>query len=591
MEKIRKLFTKWLKEYSSGKHLTAKKKSLKAERLKFIEKMLKNYEYFRKKQKTLVTLQQQQDDLKREQKRLEALLKMQQKSLFKGSKNHGIILIPEPVKVGPDSLSADDVNITITTSNTTKAPAKPPNANGQQANQTLNDIQEIKKQIVELQNQQTFLSTQQAQLALQLAKEQVLFAQARQLIQLLLKQKQENSANIPTLSQMQSDGVEEKPHSPQNRDPNILKRLQNVLSRLVFTDDENTNRGDDDSNNENDNDNDDNDDRQITVMPENQVVQSNGMETVNSLYVKPNDMGDGNSMFVKSNDLEGNSMYARPNDMEGGNPTYVKSNDVNSMESGNSVDVKPNGMQAENPSYFKSNDMENLNSMYAKSNDMASENPTYVKPNDLETLNSMYAKSIDIGGGGNPTYIKSNQMESGNSMYVKANSMGTVTPVYDKSNDDDGGNFMYVKSNGMVGANSMPVKSNDLNVGNSMYDKENNRESGNLVYVNNEDPNQQPGNALYNVPVVVDNSDLSDQAQRNSLFGRNGVGTESPYDNENMYAVDKEVPVDETEPQYAVLVKKTLRSTIKKTKVHKRKKDLKRKGHRGRATKRKQHKN
>lgn len=262
MDKMKHLFTKWLKEYDGIRHeektheqKMSKSETLKDGRVSFISKMLKNYQYFRKKEKALRLLQQQQDELMGQQQHLEDLLTKQENVLSWTGSPHDKVPKLNQTKSGPRHTNADDINITITTTNTTKAPpiTTAPNVGAASLNQqTLTEIEDIKNEIAEIRSQQEFLSKQQIQLATQLGEEQALFEKARKLIHLLVEQNKGRSvgagaaaSNTPTNipKQSQFEDALNPDTFPSNmeavRDSNLLEKLQSVLSRLVFSDDTN----------------------------------------------------------------------------------------------------------------------------------------------------------------------------------------------------------------------------------------------------------------------------------------------------------------------------------------------------------------
>ena len=319
MEKIKHLFTQWIKEYHGGsfnvkenEEKMSKSETLKEERVGFISKMLKNYQYFRQKEKTLRLLQQQQNELTNQQQRLEDLLTKQEDVLSRKGSTHDTVFTPSPVTSGLRRLHKDDVNITITTSNTTQAPPTTAAQNAIINQQTLNEIETIKKQIAEIRNQQDFLSKQQAELAVQLGKEEALFEEARQLIKLAINQNQAAGAAAgavsptPTDPQTQSDYESElTPEAPPSnmgavRDSSLLGQLQRLLSRLAFKDDRNVQEGNSD------------DGEQMMFFQDSQEDQSNRLQNANSAYTKDadipveidrsdlNDQGLRNSLFERN---------------------------------------------------------------------------------------------------------------------------------------------------------------------------------------------------------------------------------------------------------------------------------------------------
>lgn len=312
MNKIKHLFTKWMKEYSpEGHKATPKSQTLKDERVNFISKMLNNYQHFRRKEKALMLLQAQQDELKDQQEHLENLLTKQEEALSKTGITHDAVATPSPVKTGRNHSHGDDVNITITTANTTQAPPTTPAPVNQQTpapvnQQTSIEIELIKKQIDEIQKQQEFLGKQQSELAVQVAKEQGLFEQARQLIMLLLKQKQGGEAASPTVAPTQQSDYESEFNTEAlpNREPvqssALLNQLQNVLSKLVFTEDGNTLQGNP------------NEGQQMMYLQRNQDDQSNE-----------------NSMFAKNDQAPSNMMYNVP--------VEIDRNDLNDLGQRNSL--------------------------------------------------------------------------------------------------------------------------------------------------------------------------------------------------------------------------------------------------------------
>ena len=255
MNNIKSLFTDWLKvnniprKAKPDKHKMSNNQTLNERRFGFITKMFKNYQYFRQKQRALRHLQRQQDELGEQQKHLEILLNKQEHLLSSasGSSNRS----PKLAKFGPH---ADDVNITITTGNTSghEPPIKATsNVNESQLNQqTLKEVNNIKAEIAEIRRQQDFLSRQQSQLAVQLAKEQAFFAKVLQLIQLIMAKNQnadfaaENirpqpvSQDLDNSEEMASNKAGTKAGSA------MLQNVQAKLSKLVFRDDSLPDRND-----------------------------------------------------------------------------------------------------------------------------------------------------------------------------------------------------------------------------------------------------------------------------------------------------------------------------------------------------------
>lgn len=308
MNKMKHIFTKWIREYTGGGEKgTQEDKTIKDERFRFINKMMSNYQHFRRKEKALTLLQEQQDELKDQQEHLEKLLTKQEETLTRTGSTHDKVATPSPVKSGWKRPHGDDVNITITTTNTTQAPPTTQAPINQQAS---NEIEAIKKQITEIQNQQTFLSKQQTQLAAQLAKEQALFEQARQLIMLLLKKNQGATNASPTVPATQSDyggGFHEEalPNGEPAQASNLLNQLQNVLSKLIFTEDGNTLQ---------------NDGQQTMLLQQNQDQdQSGGIQTENSIYDKSGDT------------------HQEPSNMMYNIPVEIDRNDINDQGQRNSL--------------------------------------------------------------------------------------------------------------------------------------------------------------------------------------------------------------------------------------------------------------
>lgn len=321
MNKIKHLFTKWMKEYHIEGHKAEQKgQTLKDERVNFIDKMLNNYQHFRTKENALKLLQEQQDELKDQQEHLENLLTREEEAITKTGITHDAVATPSPTKTGRNHSHNDDVNITITTPNATQAP--PTTSQPPVNQQTLVDIALIKKQIAEIQTQQTFLAKQQTDLAAQVSKEQALFEQARQLIMLLLKQNQ-GAGNLsptpptptaPTVPGTQSDyGGELNGEAFPNVEPvqasGLLTKLQNVLSKLIFTEDGNTLQGNP------------GDGEQMMYLQGNQADQlSNGMGNENFEKNEINNQATGNMMYnvpveIDRNDLndlgQRNSLFGR----------------------------------------------------------------------------------------------------------------------------------------------------------------------------------------------------------------------------------------------------------------------------------------
>jgi len=324
MNKIKRLFAKWMKQYGGNGH-TAKQKgqSLKDERVNFIDKMLNNYQHFRSKENALKLLQKQQDELKDQQEHLESLLTQEEEAMAKKGTTYDAVATPSPVRTRLNHSHNDDVNITITTSNTTQAP---PTSKSQPSvnQQTIIDIELIKKEIAEIQTQQSFLAKQQTDLASQVSKEQALFEQARQLIMLLLK-KNQGAGNLspavptPTAAGTQSDyGEELNSEALTNGEPvqasGLLNQLQNVLSKLVFTDDGNTLQGSPGEG------------EQMMYVQGNQEDQlSNGMQNENYQKNEINNQALGNMMYNVPVEIDRNDL----NDLSQ-RDSLLERNDMNS---------------------------------------------------------------------------------------------------------------------------------------------------------------------------------------------------------------------------------------------------------------------
>ena len=326
MNKIKRLFTKWMKEYSGDGHKAKEKgQTLKDERVNFIDKMLNNYQHFRRKENALKLLQEQQDELKDQQEHLERLLTREEEAMTKTGTTHNAVAKPSSVRAGLNHSHNDDVNITITTSNTTKAP--PTTSQPPVSQQTIIDIELIKKQIAEIQIQQSFLSKQQTELAAQVSKEEALFEQARQLIMLLLK-KNEEAGNLPPTAptptapeaagtQAEDYGGEFNSEVLANREPvqasGLLNQLQNVLSKLVFTEDGKTIQDSP------------GDGEQMMYFQGNQEDQlSNGMQNENYEKNEINNQAPGNVMYNVPVEFDRNDL----NDLSQRNSLFGR-NDVN----------------------------------------------------------------------------------------------------------------------------------------------------------------------------------------------------------------------------------------------------------------------
>ena len=78
--------------------------------------MLKNYQYFRQKEKTLRLIEQEQEDLSNQQQHLEDLLTKQEDVLTTKGSIHENGATPGLAKTEQHHLHKDDVNISITTS-------------------------------------------------------------------------------------------------------------------------------------------------------------------------------------------------------------------------------------------------------------------------------------------------------------------------------------------------------------------------------------------------------------------------------------------------------------------------------------------
>ena len=332
MNKIKRLFTKWMKEYGvEGHKAKQKSQTLKDERVNFIDKMLSNYQHFRRKEKSLKLLQEQQDELRDQQEHLENLLTREEEAITKTGTAHDAVATPSPFKTGRNHSHSDDVNITITTSNATQAP--PTTSQPPVNQQTIVDIELIKKQIAEIQTQQSFLAKQQTDLAAQVSKEQALFEQARQLIMLLLKQHQ-GAGNLlptpptpsaPTGPGTQSDyggelNAEALPNGQPVQASGLLNQLQNVLSKLVFTEDGNTLQGSP------------GDGEQMMYLQGNQGDQlSNGMENENYEKNEINNQAPGNMMYNVPVEIDRNDLnnLGQRNSLFGTNDENSDSEDGN----------------------------------------------------------------------------------------------------------------------------------------------------------------------------------------------------------------------------------------------------------------------
>ena len=351
MEKIKHLFSKWIREYNGGvqrgekneKH-TSKSRPLRDQRVSFISKMLKNYQYFRQKEKTLRLIEQEQEDLSNQQQHLEDILTKQEDVLTTKGSIHEKAATPGLGKTKQHHLHKDYVNISITTSNATQAPPTTTAPANEAINQqTLSEIENIKKQLEEIQQQQVALSQQQAQLADQLKEEQAIYEQAKAIIQLVLQQTLGAAATAATANaatkvpKTQSDYENEiSPEAPEASNEEsvqpltYLGQLQRLLSKLMFKNDENSQEGNA------------NDDEQYVFFQNSQEGQTN-RRNENSVYAKDadipveidrsdlNDQGLQNSLLgrdsadrsVSEDDNEGSFLLEKGVDEDGIAPGYA----------------------------------------------------------------------------------------------------------------------------------------------------------------------------------------------------------------------------------------------------------------------------
>lgn len=346
MNKMKRLFTKWMKEYGVDGHKAKKKgQTLKDERVNFIDKMLNNYQHFRRKENALKLLQEQQDELKDQQEHLEKLLTREEEAMAKTGTTHAAVATPSPLRTGLNRSHKDDVNISITTSNTTQAPpttSKPP-----VNQQTIIDIELIKKQIAEIQTQQSYLTKQQTDLAAEVSKEQALFEQARQLIMLLLKKNQgagNPSPTAPTPIEPTDAGIhsdyggelnsEALPNGEPFQGSGLLNQLQNVLSKLVFTEDGNALRDSP------------RDSQQMMYLQGNQDDQlSNGMQNENYGKNEIINQAPGNMMYNVPVEIDRNDL----NDLGQRNSLFER-NDVNNEDDSDNAPLNDSDDESE-PEY------------------------------------------------------------------------------------------------------------------------------------------------------------------------------------------------------------------------------------------------
>lgn len=346
MNKMKRLFTKWMKEYGVDGHKAKQKgQTLKDERVNFIDKMLNNYQHFRRKENALKLLQEQQDELKDQQEHLEKLLTREEEAMAKTGTTHAAVATPSPLRTGLNRSHKDDVNISITTSNTTQAPpttSKPP-----VNQQTIIDIELIKKQIAEIQTQQSYLTKQQTDLAAEVSKEQALFEQARQLIMLLLKKNQgagNPSPTAPTPIEPTDAGIhsdyggelnsEALPNGEPFQGSGLLNQLQNVLSKLVFTEDGNALRDSP------------RDSQQMMYLQGNQDDQlSNGMQNENYGKNEIINQAPGNMMYNVPVEIDRNDL----NDLGQRNSLFER-NDVNNEDDSDNAPLNDSDDESE-PEY------------------------------------------------------------------------------------------------------------------------------------------------------------------------------------------------------------------------------------------------
>lgn len=346
MNKMKRLFTKWMKEYGVDGHKAKQKgQTLKDERVNFIDKMLNNYQHFRRKENALKLLQEQQDELKDQQEHLEKLLTREEEAMAKTGTTHAAVATPSPLRTGLNRSHKDDVNISITTSNTTQAPpttSKPP-----VNQQTIIDIELIKKQIAEIQTQQSYLTKQQTDLAAEVSKEQALFEQARQLIMLLLKKNQgagNPSPTAPTPIEPTDAGIhsdyggelnsEALPNGEPFQGSGLLNQLQNVLSKLVFTEDGNALRDSP------------RDSQQMMYLQGNQDDQlSKGMQNENYGKNEIINQAPGNMMYNVPVEIDRNDL----NDLGQRNSLFER-NDVNNEDDSDNAPLNDSDDESE-PEY------------------------------------------------------------------------------------------------------------------------------------------------------------------------------------------------------------------------------------------------
>lgn len=346
MNKMKRLFTKWMKEYGVDGHKAKQKgQTLKDERVNFIDKMLNNYQHFRRKENALKLLQEQQDELKDQQEHLEKLLTREEEAMAKTGTTHAAVATPSPLRTGLNRSHKDDVNISITTSNTTQAP--PTTSKPQVNQQTIIDIELIKKQIAEIQTQQSYLTKQQTDLASEVSKEQALFEQARQLIMLLLKKNQgagNPSPTAPTPIEPTDAGIhsdyggelnsEALPNGEPFQGSGLLNQLQNVLSKLVFTEDGNALRDSP------------RDSQQMMYLQGNQDDQlSNGMQNENYGKNEIINQAPGNMMYNVPVEIDRNDL----NDLGQRNSLFER-NDVNNEDDSDNAPLNDSDDESE-PEY------------------------------------------------------------------------------------------------------------------------------------------------------------------------------------------------------------------------------------------------
>ena len=181
IDKLRKYFSDWVKSKneSGGTKMVVDATDPKESKLNVVDKIIRRYQHYRKKEEQMKVLEKQHVALKREQKKLQNRLISNKKNATK------TIYASNDTDIAFEDQKIPELPINATKNVQRKKPSQR-NRSDDVAKEK--EVQEIRKQLAYLQQQQDALEKEQGLLSVELQNQRSLFSQASQLANAVLQQ-------------------------------------------------------------------------------------------------------------------------------------------------------------------------------------------------------------------------------------------------------------------------------------------------------------------------------------------------------------------------------------------------------------------